>query len=197
MRRFLLLLSVVLLLPACATRQPVPDAAPESVWLQHREDVRALARWQVQGRVAIRSSEEGWHANFDWQQADQQYRIRLRGPFGQGAVELGGGPGAAWLQRTGEVPVHAQDADALLVAETGWNLPVAGLSAWLRGVPDDARPARLWWDADGLLTQLEQDGWRIDFRRYRLVGQRQLPDKLQLERDNVRVKVVVDHWQAP
>lgn len=189
---------LVLLLNACATRPPAPESAPEGVWEQHRDSLRTLTDWQLAGRVAIRNAEEGWSANFDWWQTGQRYRIRLRGPFGQGAVELHGDAQGVWLKRKDQAPVYAHDADALLARETGWQLPVSGLGAWLRGLPDTTPPVTsLDWDSAGQLTQLQQSGWQIDYRRYRTVGERQLPDKLQLVRDGLRVKVVVDSWQTP
>jgi outer membrane lipoprotein LolB len=197
---FLRLVSLTVLaisLAACATRAPIPEKIPERHWLEHRERVRALTEWQLQGRVAIRNEAEGWSANFDWQQVGGRYRIRLRGPFGQGAVELHGDPAGVWLKRQDAAPVFAHNADDLLYRETGWQLPIAGLSAWLRGLPDDASRADFDWDSEGRLTRLEQNGWKIDFRRYRSVGERQLPDKLQLRRDDLLVKVVVDGWQTP
>ncbi len=193
----LLLSFAVLLLTACASRPPLPTPAPEAVWEAHRERVASLRDWQVQGRVAIRDSEDGWHAAFDWQQRGARYRLRLRGPFGQGAVELRGDEQGVWLRRADQPPVFARSVDQLLLEQTGWRLPVRGLQDWLRGVPVGDRPAVLDWDAEGLLQSLQQDGWQITYRRYRTVAERQLPERLQLLRDTLQVKVVVDTWQLP
>ena len=192
-----LTLTVVLLLNACATRPPVTAKVPESVWLEHRATLETLTDWQVRGRVAIRSEDDGWNADFDWQQRGESYRIRLRGPFGQGGIELHGDKLGVWLRRQDEAPVYARNVELLLKEETGWRLPVLGLSDWLRGLPADAQPAALDWDQQGRLQSLQQDGWNIAYGRYRTVGERQLPDKLQLLRDRLLVKVVVDEWQVP
>ena len=186
------------LLGACATR-PVPDtaAAPESAWLAHRASVAALTDWHIRGRVAVRRDGDGWSADFDWRQTGDSYRIRMRGPFGRGAVELRGDSNGVWLQRQDQAPVYASSAERLLRDQTGWELPVLGLGDWLRGLPAEPEPAELDWDALGRLRTLQQDGWSIDYRRYREVGQRQLPDKLQLLRDSLLVKLVIDEWQLP
>jgi outer membrane lipoprotein LolB len=192
-----LVLCAGLLVSACAVRAPVSPSVPESAWLQHRAAVETLTDWQAHGRVAIRNDDDGWSADFDWQQRGASYRIRLRGPFGQGAVELHGDSLGVWLKRQDKAPVYARDVEHLLQAETGWQLPVLGLSDWLRGLPVDSEPAALDWDQQGRLQTLQQDGWNIAYGRYRDVGERQLPDKLQLLRDQLRVKVVVDEWQVP
>jgi len=193
----LLLTALLLLSSACATRPPVPESAPESVWLAHRDRVETLSAWQVQGRVAIRRDDDGWNAAFDWLQQGASYRLRLRGPFGQGAVELHGDDNGVWLQRQDQPPVYARSVDRLLQEETGWQLPVLGLQDWLRGIPVNDQPAVLGWDRQGLLQSLQQDGWRIDYQRYRGVAGQQLPDRLKLLRDTLQVKVVVDDWQLP
>lgn len=189
--------AAALLLTACASRPPVTDAIPEARWIEHRERVIALSEWKLMGRVAIRNDEDGWNAGFDWHQVEDRYRIRLRGPFGQGAVELRGDSAGVWLTRGDSPAVFARDAEALLLRETGWRLPLSGLTAWLRGVPQEAPVTTLAWDAEGRLSELAQSGWQIDYRRYQAVAGRQLPDRLAMVRDGLRVKVVIDQWQLP
>lgn len=191
----LLLLIWLLLAAGCATQPPISSPADEAIWLAHQARVEALSDWQVQGRVAISREQEGWNANFDWQQRGDEYRIRLRGPFGQGAIELHGNPAGVWLKQKDKLPVYARDADALLEAEIGWRLPVAGLSSWLRGLPETDTPATFDWDAEGHLRRLTQANWDIDYRRYQAVDELSLPDRLRLSRDSLLVKVVIDHWQ--
>lgn len=189
-------LAGLLLLSACATRAPLVAPAPEASWLAHRETLEALTEWRVQGRVAVRVGEEGWNAHFDWQQQGGDYRIRLRGPFGQGAVEMHGNTLGVWLQRADSPAVFALNPEALLEQETGWRLPVAGLSSWLRGLPVPGEKPGIQWDAAGRLVQIEQNGWQIDYSRYLAHGELQLPGKLQLRRDSIQVKFVIDDWQT-
>lgn len=189
-------LVVVFLAAGCATRPPVSEPVSEAAWLNHQSLVARLTDWQVRGRVAVRTGEEGWNAHFDWHQQGLDYRIRLRGPFGQGAVELQGNSLGVWLKRADHPPVFALDPETLLEQQTGWQLPVAGLSSWLRGVPVAGLDRDLHWDTQGRLLQLRQNGWLIDYSRYRDQGGLQLPDKLKLERDSVKVRFVIDNWQT-
>jgi outer membrane lipoprotein LolB len=199
LRRYLVRAALfsTLLLSACATRPPAPTPAPKAAWLQHRASLSSLDHWQVRGRVAIRRGNDGWSAEFDWRQRADSYRIRLWGPFGQGGLEVHGDGKGVWLQRRDAAPVYAHNVDRLLQQETGWQLPVQGLREWLLGLPVSGQPSVMRWDEGGRLYTLNQDGWQIDYRRYRDVGERELPDRLQLQRDSVRVKVVVDKWQIP
>ena len=187
---------VMLLLAGCAARPPLPGPDAEAAWLAHRAALQALSDWQVQGRVAVRAGEEGWNAHFDWQQHGAAYRIRLRGPFGQGAVELHGNTEGVWLKHSDRPEVFARDPETLLERETGWRLPVAGLTAWLRGLPVGELPADYQWDAHGTLVEINQDGWHIDYSRYQQNGALRLPVRMRLERDALQVRFVIDSWQT-
>lgn len=186
---------VLLVVGGCAVQPPVTET-PETVWLQHQTNIEQLTRWQVQGRLALRLGDEGWTAGFDWQQQEQVWRIRLSGPFGQGVVELHGDRRGVWLQQAGRAPVFATDPESLLEQETGWRLPVSGLASWLRGLPAPGETGELQWDAQGRLAYLEQGGWQVDYRRYLQVGDYPLPDRLQMKRESMRVKFVLDDWQV-
>jgi outer membrane lipoprotein LolB len=188
--------AIFVFVAGCAARPPLPERAAESVWLAHRASLESLTRWQVQGRVAVRNGEQGWNLNFDWRQQERDYQIRLRGPFGQGAVELHGNQYGVWLKRADRAAVFALDPETLLRRETGWRLPVAGLISWLRGLPVPGGEQRIQWDAEGRLLEIQQHGWQIDYRDYRLQGDLQLPAKLTLERDSIRVKFVIDAWMT-
>jgi len=194
--RWLWLLIPVLAV-GCATRPPVAAPEAEPAWLEHRAALEALRDWQVQGRVALSTDNEGWNASFDWQQRGKNYRIRLRGPFGQGAVELHGGQHGVWLKRADQPAVFAHNPDVLLQQQTGWQLPVTGLSAWLRGLPVADGDPVIRWDAQGRLLHIGQSGWSIDYQRYLEKGGLSLPKKLRLKRDSIQVRFVVDSWQIP
>ena len=190
------LLAGVFFLSSCATRPPVSPAGSEANWLAHQAAVETLTHWRVQGRIAVRTASEGWSANFDWKQNGEDYRIRVRGPFGQGAVELHGNDLGVWLKRAEQPPVFARNPEALLEQETGWQLPVAGLGSWLRGLPVPGGQADIAWDAQGRLLQIDQNGWQINYSRYLAQDDLQLPEKLRMQRDSLRVKFIVDVWQT-
>ncbi|MGD2074389.1 MAG: lipoprotein insertase outer membrane protein LolB [Gammaproteobacteria bacterium] len=186
---------LILAFAGCAVRPPVHEPAAEAAWLAHRASLEALTRWQVQGRVAVRAGDEGWSANFDWHQQGEEYRIRLRGPFGQGAVELHGNAQGVWLRHAEGKRVFARDPETLVEQETGWRLPVSGLRSWLLGLPAAEVQADYQWDAQGTLVQIEQAGWHIDYNRYQQSGPLRLPARLRLERDSLKLRFVIDNWR--
>jgi outer membrane lipoprotein LolB len=46
------------------------------------------------------------------------------------------------------------------------------------------------------LATLQQDGWQIQYTGYTSVGGEWLPSKLTLQREGVRLRVVVDGWNS-
>lgn len=189
-------LAGLLVLSGCATRPPVSPIAAEASWLARQATLEELTDWRVEGRIAVRTADEGWSAHFDWKQRGEDYRIRVRGPFGQGAVELQGNGQGVWLKRVDQPPVFALNPEELLEQETGWQLPVAGLSSWLRGLPVPGGTPDIVWDAQGRLLKIDQNGWQISYSRYRVQGDFQLPEKLRMQHNSLQVKFIIDGWQT-
>ena len=50
-------------------------------------------------------------------------------------------------------------------------------------------------EAQQRLESLEQDGWRITYSTYTAVHGEWLPARLSMQRDAVRVRLLVDEWQ--
>ncbi len=79
--------------------------------------------------------------------------------------------------------------------------PVSGLRYWIRGIPAPGGNARLLgWNEQGRLHRLEQDGWRVEMRNYRDVGDYRLPGKVFIKRgeeDPVDVRLVIRQWGLP
>jgi outer membrane lipoprotein LolB len=61
-------------------------------------------------------------------------------------------------------------------------------------VPDPAQPSELAGDEQGRLTRLEQGGWVIDYPAYGQVAALELPTRIQAQRDQIKVKLVIEQW---
>jgi len=179
-------LLAVLLLAGCATT-PAPRSS---------ESAAGLSAWQLNGRVSLTRGEEGWHASLHWKQQAERFFLKISGPLGQGGFQLSGDSrGVVLVDADGQTYV-ARDADALLQQATGWQLPVTGLRYWIRGLPAPlAGAAQTDQDAAGRLSQLVQSGWTVKYDRYQIVNNISLPDKLNLMRDDISVRIIVDKWE--
>lgn len=190
--KLLKVLFPVLFLAGCAatpvTETPVlPGSFPTAADLP--------PHWQLTGRISLVQGETGWHATLDWREQDSDFRLRVSGPLGQGGFLLTGNPGGVLLQDAAQQVYTAPDADTLLTEVTGWALPVSGLRYWVRGIPEPASPFRATVDAHGRLAQLSQQGWDIHFKRYHTVDDGRWPARLDLARDDIAVRMLIDEWQ--
>jgi outer membrane biogenesis lipoprotein LolB len=62
-------------------------------------------------------------------------------------------------------------------------------------VPDPRSPAEETLDSEAQrLSALSQSGWHIDYTAYTSVASQALPSRLTLQREAVRVRLLVDEW---
>jgi outer membrane lipoprotein LolB len=80
--------------------------------------------------------------------------------------------------------------------ELGWQIPVVHLYDWARGLPAPRIPAQMTFDAYHHLTHLSQEGWEIDYAAYVSVGSVDLPQKMQLTRQDLKIKLAVKDWHT-
>jgi outer membrane lipoprotein LolB len=184
-----------LLLSACAplTKAPADDSAAGLRWAQHREALAQVLGFSLQGRLADGSGRSG---ELSWRQhADARFELQLRGPFGAGAIEIAGDAGRVRV-RNRDSEQYTDDPQAWMRMHLGWSLPLDDLRAWALGVPADGAVEQLVLDADGRLASLRQRGWTIRYDDYQRVGQFELPRRLQAQSAEVRLRLVIDRWQA-
>lgn len=154
--------------------------------------------WSLRGRIAVHAGEQGWHASLNWRQSVAGYQLELSGPLGQGAVRMTGDAAGVTLERADGLRDWAADADELLARNTGWTLPVGGLRYWVQGRAVPERPADWERAADGRPLRLRQDGWDIRYTSYQeQTGGVPLPKRIDLERDGIRARLLIDAWIGP
>lgn len=194
--RLLALAAAGLALAGCAPFLMTADElAARSVLDARHAALEPLADWQAVGRLSVQSGEQAWHASLVWRQEADRYRIRLLGPLGQGGVEIAGGPDEVTL-RTGTGESYAAASPETLMQERlGWWAPLRGLRFWLLGLDDpEAGRARAQVDTEGRPARLSQDGWDVRYLGYLAGGPVPLPARVELERGDLRAKVVVSRW---
>lgn len=191
-RRHLAAAACLLAASGCATFQPTPQAT--SAWKQHRARVAQLGDFTLLGRFVV-GGVFGEKGQVRWEQAGNQYRLRIWGPFGAGAVQISGNPMSA-IVRTPEQRVETANVELALREQYGWTLPVQNLRWWVLGVPAPAEPSHVEYDASGRATLIEQANWTIEYESYVDAGSHPLPRKLALSNDDVAVKLVVDQWSG-
>ncbi|MFL6713721.1 MAG: lipoprotein insertase outer membrane protein LolB [Sulfurifustis sp.] len=202
--RLLVLLLFLMLLAGCAAVPERPAAGNvETEWAARREALLRLDAWELRGRVALRTPQEGVQGSLHWSLAPQEQRVDLAGPFGGGRVRLSVGPDGAELRDANNKVYRDASVEALLARVTGWRLPLAGLRYWVVGVPAPDAPARIELDEWGRLQSLAQLGWTIRFIDYVREGAYELPRRVFIESDAregpdpaAEARLVIDQWSV-
>ena len=182
-----------LLLSACATQAPIETA--DLGWEQRRTQLAALANWQLEGKLALRTPKQSDSASLSWTQAGDRAEVHLSGPLGAGSTALSS-DGRQLSVRQGE---QRRDYDIsspqAIAASTGWDLPLKALPFWLRGIPVPETPVDAQQVNSNLLRHLSQAGWLVDYDDYQRFGSFLLPTRIQIRRDDTHARLIIRQWQ--
>lgn len=189
MRPVVGLLILVASIAGCATSvAPPPAADVDAAWRLRQASLKPVTAWQIQGRLALRAADEGWHATLNWMREGERHRMDFMGPLGRGHLRLVQDDRGAELQDAERRIWRDGNAETLLYRATGWRVPLGGLNYWIVGLaaPDSASSQQL--DAQGRLKRLAQSGWDIQFLEYTHYGSVDLPSKLYITRQGDRAE---------
>lgn len=188
-----------LLLGACSStvQQHTQTAQEQLTTFDSAEQLARLKQlskqndWRLRGKIGLRSPEKNGSGFIDWQQEGENFRLQVSGPLGQGSTSISGNQEQLFVQGGNED--QTQNAQEQATRALGWPLPQQEMPYWVRGLAAPGKPHQAQWD-DGLLQQLSQGGWQIDFLRYSR-HRVPLPEKIKLTRDDIQLTLVVKRWQ--
>lgn len=189
-------LCLLLLLQACASPVVAPPGDQEAS-AAYRDRLLALTEvryWELSGRLSIDDGQDGGSGRLDWRVSEDISSLDFRGALGKGAWRLELSSAGAVLHKADGSVQAAPSVEALIAQEIGWHIPVHALQWWVRGLaaPGTAESRAL--DPDGRLLSLEQQGWRIEFSRYRDHHGKTLPGRLDATQGERRVKLAIVEW---
>lgn len=189
----LLLLTV---LTACSSIPPstLDDSGRERLYQAKRQQLAGFDQWALEGRLAIRNSEDGGSGTFSWSNSSGDSRMDFHGALGRGAWRLLAGQGAARLELADGTVHHAMSVNELVRLQLGWEIPVDSLSWWVRGLAAPGASPERTMDENGNLLELHQDGWTVEYGKYRAFDGISLPVKVNAHQAGWRVKLAVRDW---
>ncbi len=191
----LLLLAFIVTTQGCAWLQTgtPPPAGAQVDWVDHVRSLTLLKEWQIKGKIGVRTRDDGGSAYIDWTQSFDSFYIVLNGPLGQGTTIVSGNPTGARLEQSDGAWI-AESPDQLVQEHTGWEIPIASLLYWIKGLPSPSNESRMTHNALGTLATLEQDGWSLQFDQYASSLGTLLPQRIRISKGDLRVIVVVKEW---
>ncbi|HQQ63058.1 MAG TPA: lipoprotein insertase outer membrane protein LolB [Pseudomonadales bacterium] len=193
--RQLTTLAALLWLSACTHLQPTSVIGTPDHALQAR--LAAIHSWNVEGKLAVRTAQSSDSARLQWKQDDTAFDIHLSGPAGLKATHIYGMPGGVVFEQGGKTE-QAGSAETLSEKLIGWPLPTTELTSWLLGLPaGNSQIKYISYTPDGLLSQLTQGKWQIHFSDYQPARDVMLPGKIEAERGDTRITLVIKQWKRP
>lgn len=195
----------IVLLSACATLpgpsvapvlSPAQRAAAEAAQQVREARLRAQPVWSLSGRIAVSVGTRGGSGRLDWVQSAGRYEVALSAPVTRQSWRLSGTEGAASLEGLEGGTREGPDAAQLLREATGWEIPVAQLPDWVRGLRAPLADARVDYGTDGRVLRIEQSGWTIEYPEWRVAdaGRPDLPRRVIARNGDAMVRLVVDEW---
>ena len=185
------------LLSACTSIQTVQPP----MWEQRQSELLEVKNWELRGRMAFRSGQEGGQGKLRWQQTGASSFIHIAGPFGAGAYDLVWEPGrVSVVDAAGEQSVEYQGADAaeqFLRDQLGWSFPAGSARYWVMGLPDPAAPGEEQFDEEGALLGITQHGWNISYKRFAVYDGIALPTRVSMENGSASLRIAVSKWTLP
>ncbi|MFT4581353.1 MAG: outer membrane lipoprotein LolB [Gammaproteobacteria bacterium] len=181
-------------LAGCVGQSAMPPARSDPT-LQLPGGIESIENWRAEGRVAIQRANEGWSAKLRWQKNADAYQLRLIAPFGRGTYQIAGDRNSVVMITPNGDHFESTDARSLMDEQLGWSIPLDGAQYWLRGLAaPDSEPSSVIRDEAGLLTDMEQAGWRISVLRRLHVDGFDLPAKLYIQYQDLKVRIAISAW---
>jgi len=182
-------------LAGCAVQPRLSDLDKSNLWEIRQQELSQIDEWTLKGRIAIQTEKDSWSAGLQWQQHKQDYAIRIVAPLGRGSYELTGNKQGVMLRTNKNEIFEASTPEVLMQRNLGWQLPVSGLVYWIRGVPQISLEDKNFnLDEQGRINEMNQDGWQIKYHRYDEHDGHQMPSKLFIENDKLKVRIIIKDW---
>jgi outer membrane lipoprotein LolB len=181
------------LLAGCTTLMPVsaPGTAPSPPLVQ-----AYIPSFEINGRLSVRHDNEGFSGNLRWRHVFGEDEFVVQTPLGQGVARVTRNAQGATLQTADGQTLYAEDAESLTQQALGFRLPLAGLPRWVQAQAVSGE-ASLRHNDDGTVGELREQGWQIEYLDYHGVGNTTLPSKLSMQNTELKLRLIIDDWQAP
>ena len=146
-----------------------------------------LENWQADGRISLSEKNESSHANFRWNQKNNEFRLRLSfvGGF-KSIIVLGNDFGVEEIE-------GIQSDEKNLIDTLNNSLPIEQLKYWLLGKSNpnlDSRMIDLAED-EVAFNQLE---WTIRVMKVQKLSSLVLPKRILIENIDSNALIIIDKW---
>ena len=168
-------------------------------WEQQQQALQQLDHWTLTGKLAIFLESDRQSANIYWQQQGDDYSIQLTTFIGTRILQVTKNEQGVEIINNDDEVFTGQDANTLIKQlSPGLDLPIAALQQWIKGNPANASYQLNDQQQVSELVGLDasQNLWEVDFQQYQVFSGTVLPTKVNIKRDDIRVKIAINQWKV-
>ncbi len=150
------------------------------------------------GRISIQNGHQRHSGSIRWQHTYTNDEILLFSPFGQAVAEIWQDQDGARLITSKQETFFAEDMEKLTAEILGWRLPLNGLQYWIQGHHSPYTASAKDINHEGRIIAIRQDNWHIHYNRFFPDQPEQItrPRILELNYQDLKIRMVVDNWEA-
>ena len=190
---------LVVLLAACAPmRVKMHMSTPAAQAAQDAREAALISHthWTLAAHIAVSTDRDSSSGELDWRQAGESYVFTVRAPITGKTLKLTGDAQHAVIEGVDAQPSEDPDVQRLLRERIGWDVPLASLRAWVRGLRAPGTLAQLQYNEQDLPALIEQDGWKIEYRDWFSDRTPALPRIVFASHGTTRVKMAIETWSV-
>ena len=146
-----------------------------------------LENWQADGRISLSLKNESSHANFRWNQKNNEFRLRLSfvGGF-KSIIVLGDDFGVEEIE-------GIQSDEKNLIDTLNNSLPIEQLKYWLLGKSNPNLDSRMIGLAEDEVAFNQLD-WTIRVMKVQKLNSLVLPKRILIENIDSNALIIIDKW---
>lgn len=186
-----------LMLVGCATTPPtnIMDNSNYKTWIERQHELQNMQNWVAKGSFSVTYKNKTDMASFIWQEEYTGGIIEISGPMGLGNAKIIIQSDKAVLQKSSGEVFEADNLSDLVNQHLGYDLPIANLHYWLRGLPLPHRTAKSKYDDLNCIHIMQQDKWQVVYDEYGKFSNMYLPTRMYISNSQLNAKIVVKKWQ--
>jgi outer membrane lipoprotein LolB len=186
-------LLTLLALTACAPVRVRETPAAQAAQAAREAQLQPRTDWTITAHIGVSTGNDGGSGDLVWTQHADRYSFTVRAPVTGRTWKLSGGADGAVLEGLDAQTYRDSDPERLLHDHLGWQVPLADLGAWVRGIRAPGA-AQIQYDAQNLPALIEQGGWKVEYRDWLNDRDPPLPRKLFASRGDARVRMAIEKW---
>jgi outer membrane lipoprotein LolB len=187
-------ISIAAVLAACAPVRVKESAETNTAQTAREAKLAPITRWTLTAHIGVSDGKDGGSGELVWKQNGDAFDFTVHAPVTGKTWKLSGDSSHATLEGVDPQPDTGRSPDRLLKDRLGWDVPLAQLSDWVRGLRAKGSAPNTTYDAQNLPAVIVQDGWKVEYRDWFTDRNPSLPKKVFATRGNSRVRVSIEEW---